>query len=88
MEFYQDSMRGLATTLQKLIEEAEVLCLTACDECDSRTYMIYQPPYPWALTQADRELTEEHLAAMIGRYVGMLTDDVVDVDYQEVENGG
>jgi len=25
---------------------------------------------------------------MFGRYVGMLTDEVVDVDYQEVENGG
>ena len=77
-----------ATILQKVIEEAEGLCLTACDDCDSRTYLIYQPRYPWALTQADRDLTEEHLAAMFGRYVGMLTDEVVDVDYQEVENGG
>ena len=74
MEFDQDFMLGL--------------CLTACDDCDSRTYLIYQPRYPWALTQADRDLTEEHLAAMFGRYVGMLTDEVVDVDYQEVENGG
>ena len=88
MEFDQDFMLGLATILQKVIEEAEGLCLTACDDCDSRTYLIYQPRYPWALTQADRDLTEEHLAAMFGRYVGMLTDEVVDVDYQEVENGG
>ena len=58
MEFDQDFMLGLATILQKVIEEA------------------------------DRDLTEEHLAAMFGRYVGMLTDEVVDVDYQEVENGG
>ena len=79
---------GLATILQKVIEEAEGLCLTACDDCDSRTYLIYQPRYPWALTQADWKLTEEHLAAMFGRYVGILTDEVVDFDYQEVENGG
>lgn len=88
MEFDQDFMLGLATILQKVIEEAEGLCLTACDDCDSRTYLIYQPRYPWALTQADWKLTEEHLAAMFGRYVGILTDEVVDVDYQEVENGG
>ena len=84
----QNRWNALPPDLQKVIEEAEGLCLTACDDCDSRTYLIYQPRYPWALTQADRDLTEEHLAAMFGRYVGMLTDEVVDVDYQEVENGG
>ena len=88
MEFDQDFMLGLATILQKVIEEAEGLCLTAWDGCESRTDLSSQPRYPWALTQADRDLTEEHLAAMFGRYVGMLTDEVVDVDYQEVENGG
>lgn len=33
-------------------------------------------------------MTRNHIAAMFGRYVGILTDEVVDVDYQEVENGG
>ncbi len=39
-------------------------------------------------TITERELTEEHVASLFQRYVGMLTDEAVDVDYQEVENGG
>ena len=88
MEFDQDFRLGLATILQRTIEEAEGLCLTACDDYDSRAYLLYQPSYPWQLTIAERELTEEHVASLFQRYVGMLTDEAVDVDYQEVENGG
>ena len=88
MECDQDFRLGLATILQRTIEEAEGLCLTACDDYDSRAYLLYQPSYPWQLTITERELTEEHVASLFQRYVGMLTDEAVDVDYQEVENGG
>ena len=83
MEFDQDFRLGLATILQKTIEEAEGLCLTVCDDYDSRAYLLYQPSYPWQLTIAERELTEEHVVSVFQRYVGMLTDEAVDVDYQE-----
>lgn len=88
MDFDKDCMLGLATILQKVIEEAEGLTLTACDDYDDRAYLLYQPSYPWQLTEADLALTEEHLVSVFRRYVGMLTDEEVEVAYQEVENGG
>lgn len=65
-----------------------VVLVTACDDYDDRAYLLYQPSYPWQLTEADLALTEEHLVSVFRRYVGMLTDEEVEVAYQEVENGG
>ena len=81
-------MLGLATILQNVIEEAEGLTFTACDDHDGLKYLIYQPCYPWQITDKERDLTEMRLNEVFSRYVGMLTDEVVLVSYQEVENGG
>ena len=88
MEYDQDFCLGLATILKKVIEEAEEVQMTACDDFDSVTYLLYSPSYPWQLKGDERDLTEEQLVQLFGRYVRILTDVPIDVDYQSVENGG
>lgn len=88
MEYDQDFCLGLATILKKVIEEAEEIQMTACDDFDSVTYLLYSPSYPWQLKGDERDLTEEQLVQLFGRYVRILTDVPIDVDYQLVENGG
>ena len=88
MEFDQDYLLGLATLLQKVIEEAEGIQMIACDDFNSVTYLLYSPSYPWQLKNSERDLTEEQLVQLFGRYVRILTDVPIDVDYQLVENGG
>ncbi len=88
MEFDQDFQLGLATLLKEVIEETEGITLTACDDYDAVTYLLYQPTYPWKITDAERDLTKERLNDIFARYVRVLTDDPIDIDYQEVENGG
>lgn len=88
MEFDADFYLGLAAILQAVIEEAEGITLTACDDCEGRKYLLYQPCYPWQLSENTRELTQERLDALFRKYVKMLTDEEVEVSYQEVENGG
>ncbi len=88
MEFDQDFCLGLATILKMVIEEAEGIDLTACDNYDSVAYLLYQPMYPWYMDDTDRELTEEKVAEIFHRYTSILTDDPIDIGYQEVENGG
>ena len=51
-------------------------------------YLLYSPSYPWQLKNSERDLTEEQLVQLFGRYVRILTDVPIDVDYQSVENGG
>ncbi len=88
MEFDQDCSSGLATLLQKVIEEAEGIQMTACDDYDSVSYLLYQPSYPWNLMEQERNLTEQQIAEIVSRYVRILTSEPIDIDYQSVENGG
>lgn len=78
---------GLATFLQQVIQEAERIELTACNDFDGVTYLLYQPSYPWNLSDAERNLTEQSLTELLQSYVGILTGDEVLVDHRSVENG-
>lgn len=88
MEFDQDFCLGLATILKEVIAEAEEIDLTACDNYDSKGYLLYQPMYPWDMRESDRGLTKEKVAELFHRYVSILTDTPIEVDDQAVENGG
>ena len=66
----------------------KVLELLYCDDLNGKDYLIYPPQYPWQITDADREMTEERLRTIYAKYVSILTDRAVAVDYQSVENGG
>ena len=88
MDYDCDYELGLATILQKVIEEAEGISLTACDNYDGITYLLYQAKFPWQITDTERGLTEDKLTEMFNRYVGILTDEIVPVEDQSVENGG
>lgn len=88
MEFDQDFCLGLATILSETIVEAEGIELTACDDYDCITYLLYKPMYPWHMGDIDRGQTEESLAGIFRHYISILTDDPIEIDYQEVENGG
>lgn len=88
MEFDQDYCLGLATILKEVIAEAEGIDLTACDNYDSKAYLLYQPMYPWDMSESDRGLTKEKVAELFRRYASILTDTLIEVDDQAVENGG
>lgn len=79
MDFDQVYYLGLATILQQVIEEAEGLRLTACDDSSGATYLIYQPCYPWEITDRERDLTEESLVQMFSRYVNVLSCEPIEV---------
>ena len=87
-EFDRDCYYGLATILKKVIEEVEDIELFACDDFDCRDYLIYPYTYPWLITEKERDLTEEKLEQLFKKYVSILTDKPIDIDYQSVENGG
>lgn len=79
---------GMASLMKGVIEEAECIKLIACDDCGCRNFLIYPPRYPWRITEKDMTLTEEGLRQIFAKYVNILTEQVLDVDYQEVEKGG
>lgn len=66
----------------------EGISLTACDDYDGITYLLYQAKFPWQVTDTERRLTENKLTEMFNCYVGILTDGAVPAEEQSVENGG
>lgn len=88
MEFDQDFRLGLATILKEVISEAENIELEACDSYDGRTYLLYCPEYPWNQTGRKQLTTEDAATELFQKYISVLTDEPINMDYQSVENGG
>lgn len=88
LESDQEYRLGLATVLRNVILEAENIRFTACDDYNSETYLVYEPSYPWDVSEEERNLTEETLCQILAKYISILTDKVFEVDYCSVENGG
>ena len=88
MEYDADCCCGLATILAELLLEVEDISLTACSDWDGDVYLIYAPSYPWNVRESERELTTAKLDEIFMKYIGVLTDQQVCIDFWEVENGG
>ena len=77
---------GLASLLRAVIYEAESIDLTACDNFDCVNYLVYKPCYPWQVTEKHRDLTEDKLRDLFAKYVNILTDEVLDIEYLSIGN--
>ena len=88
MEYDQDFGLGLATILKEVILEAENIRLEACDSFEGKDYLLFCPDYPWNQTGQKQLKTEADVADIFQKYIPVLTDEPIDIDYQSVENGG
>lgn len=88
MEFDQDFYLGVATILKEVIKEAEGIEFLACDDFDGIDFLIFEPLYPWQMSAKDLLITEEKINQILQKYVSILTDDGIIIEYQEIENGG
>lgn len=76
---------GAAYVLYNVITDIPVVYST---DYNGIGYILYTPTYPWRLKKDERNLAEEDVANVFRKYIQVLTDDPVKIDYYEVENGG
>lgn len=88
IEFDQDYYMGLATILKEVISEAEDIELVACNDFDGIDFLIFEPLYPWQMTEKDLGMTEEKIEQIFDKYASILMDEPITIEYQEVANGG
>lgn len=88
LDFDQDYRLGLATILKEVILEAENVDLDACDDFDGKDYLLYGACYPWSHSTHRVLMTEEAVEELFRKYISILTDEAIEIDYQSVENGG
>ena len=88
LEFDQDYNLGLATILKEVIREAEGIELEACDDFSGNDYLLYSAGYPWYFNKVKALPTEEAAEELFCKYISVLTDEPIIIEYQGVENGG
>lgn len=88
LEYDDEYCLGIATILREVIYEATGIEFEAVDDFDGKDYLIYTPTYPWWMPEKDKELTQEKVAAIFVKYVSIVTDTDIVLDYQEIANGG
>lgn len=77
---------GLAYVLYEVIF-AE-LTVNVTSDFDGRYYILYEPYYPWSMPEGDENLTKEDVFGIFRKYISVVTDEDIFIDYQSVENGG
>ena len=77
--------RDVSYVLSRVIKEIPVVY---ADDYEGTPYILYCPTYPWNLKENEIGLTKEKVEEIFEKYIEILTDDVVLIDWQEVENGG
>ena len=88
-EEYDDGYNlGMATIIKEVILEADGIDFTACDDLNGSVYIVYEPKYSWNLPQSERELSEERVREILAKYMRILTDNPINVEYFSIENGG
>lgn len=75
---------GLAYVLYEIIN----LSVSVALDFGNRHYILYKPSYPWSIPDGEENLTEEDVLRIFRKYISVVTDDDIFIDYQSVENGG
>lgn len=79
---------GLAPIISEVIKECDGIELLPCSDFYGSSYLIFSVNYPWSMTEKEKSMTEEDVRILIAKYVNVLTDVAITVDYQSIENGG
>ena len=88
LEYDEEEYCRLASILKAVILEIEGIEFTACDNFDGENYLVYEPSYPWYMSKKDNMLTEEKVEEILRKYISVITEQVPEIEYQSVGNGG
>ena len=65
---------GIISILAEVIYEKYRIAMTACDDFDGTQYLIYEPRYPWAMTEIDKTMTTDKLYECVAEVLKKITD--------------
>ena len=91
IDSYEDSPycdSGLAPIIASVIQECENVELFCCSDYNCYHYLIFSTTYPWCLNDKVKNMTEKDMCHLFTKYINILTDIPIVIDYQSVENGG
>lgn len=81
LDYDQDYMTGIAYLIGKVVEEAEGVRLNWEVDGYDNYYLLLPATYPWLMNQREKNLTEEQCRMIFAKYIGILTDQEIEVEY-------
>jgi len=79
---------GLAPILKGVMDECEHLYFVICDNYNGYEFLLFTQGYPWEMGDKELALKEKDVEDMFRKYISILTDQKININYYEVENGG
>lgn len=80
-----------ASIIADAIQNEKNINLCSCDDFDGNDYILFTPSYPWTeVTEEEKAVkTKTDVVNLLTPYLEELYgDNIPDIDYQEVSNGG
>ena len=77
---------GLSCILREVINNE--LSIVWADDFDGVNYILYCPSYPWSIKESEKNLSKKDVEEILNKYIKILTDEPIAIDYYCVENGG
>ena len=88
LELDEDYQNGIAYILQEVINELTEINVTACDDINGKRYLLYQPLYPWQMTNLEKGLYKRTVEDILTRYISVITNTEFTIDEISAENCG
>lgn len=88
LELDEDYQNGIAYILQEVINELTDINVTACDDINGNRYLIYQPSYPWLMTNLEKGLDKQTIKDILTRYISVITNTEFTIGDVSAENCG
>lgn len=88
LELDEDYQNGIAYILQEVINELTEINVTACDDINGKRYLLYQPLYPWQMTNLEKGLDKQTVEDILTRYISVITNTEFAIDEISAENCG
>lgn len=77
--------RGVVYILNDVIREIPI---TYADDYNGSNYLLYSVTYPWCMSENEKNLREKDIEYIFKKYVQILTDEPIEINYYDVENDG
>ena len=77
---------GFATIIKNALEEITGIRFVDCADLDGNAYILYEPQFQWMMNENERELTKEKLDEIFTKYISLITDTELEIDYITVVN--
>lgn len=79
---------GIAAILLNVMTEKEKIDFYGTVDYNGDAYVMYPPAYPWQLREEEHGITQDFLTQVFKKYIKMLTEEEIEVDFYAAENFG